>query len=201
MRKFILSILFVVLANSSVIAQNFDFTKSGEEASNNILKEYISAEIEGFRGDVVSYFYDIDNDNKKEIIGIVKSRSFYTIEGYNLVVLEETPEGWQMLPTNIFFDETKPFDITDSKISYSKNSFKGNKKVTEKKNSNYKAAASIKSYYTSRKIRGIEETINIGEGHPSIEVNVNDFPPCEQESFEIQYPTEYEKPKYRIDIY
>ena len=61
------------------MAQSFDFSQKGDEVANDILKESVTKEIEGFHGDVVSYFYDIDNDNKKEIIGIVKSKASFII--------------------------------------------------------------------------------------------------------------------------
>ena len=202
MGKFTLLILLLVFLNAPVIAQTFDFTKSGDEASNDILKNCVSSEIEGFHGDVVSFFYDIDNDNKNEIIGIVKSRTFYTLEGYNLVVVEEDEGGWQMLPTNIYFDETQPLEIKDSKISYHKTVFRRDRKTSASvRNSHYKAAASIKGYYANKKMSEIDEALTVGEGHPSIEINVEDFPECEQKSFEISYPDGYEKPKYYIEMH
>jgi hypothetical protein len=73
--------------------------------------------------------------------------------------------------------------------------------ATIAKDKNFKAAVSIKDYYTNKKIKGIEEAINIGEGHPSVEVDVNDFPACEQGTFVISYPDGYEKPKYHIELH
>ena len=202
MGKIILTILLLMFINAPVIAQSFDFNQNGDETSNDILKEFVASEIEGFHGDVVSYFYNIDDDGEQEIIGIVKSRSYYSLEGYNLVVLDKIEDGWQMLPTNIYFDNTKPLEIADNKISYHKTVFHWNRiSSSHVRNSHFKAAAAIKPRSMNKLMQEIEEAIDIGEGHPSIEVDVNGFPACEQESFDIEYPDGYEKPKYHIEIH
>jgi len=204
MGKFILSVLLFTALVAPSFAQSFDFSKEGNEESNAILKEYIKGEIEGFHGSVVSYFYDIDKDGKQEIIGIVKSKLYYTLAGYNLVILKEDENGWGSMPTDIYFDDGLPFDISGNKISYHKTVFYKNKKAyaTLNKNSgSYKAAVSIKNYYTNKKVKEIEEAINIGEGHPSVEVNESDFPTSEQGTFTISYPDGWEKPKYHIEMH
>lgn len=205
MGKFLLSIL-LILFSTPVFAQSLDFTQKGDEEANAILKEYIiNNEIPGFYGSVVSYFHDIDGDNKDEIIGIVKSKLYYTLAGYNLVVLKQDENGWGAVNTDIYFDDSLPFDISKNKISYHKSFFYKNKKAyaTLSKNNtkNYRAAVSIKDRYTDKKIKGIQEIVEITEGHPSIEVNESDFPVCEQKSFVISYPEGYEKPKYHIEMH
>ena len=203
MGKFLLS-LVLMLATAPVFAQSLDFSQKGDEEANTILKEYITTnEIEGFHGDVVSYFYDVEGDGKNEIIGIVKSKLYYTLAGYNLVMLKQDENGWGAIQTDIYFDDSMPFDISGKKISYHRTVFYKHKKAyaTLNKSNSYKAAASIKDYYTNKKLTGIQEAIDIGEGHPSVEIDVNDIPVSEQKSFKIEYTENYEKPKYRIEIH
>ena len=203
MRKFILSVLLLTAFCVPVLAQSFDFSQKGDEEANVILKEYVKTEIEGFHGGVTGYFYDMDNDGRKEIIGIVQSKLYCTIAGYNLVVLKEDENGWGAIQTDIYFDNGFPFEISGNKVSYNKTIFYKYKKAyaTVKKNNSYKAAASIKDHYTNKKIKGIEEATAIGEGHPSIEVDEKDFPASEQGTFVISYPEGFEKPKYHIELH
>ena len=204
MRKFLLSTLLLLMFCAPVLAQSFDFTKNGDEESNAILKEYIATnEIEGFYGGVVSYFYDINGDNNPEIIGIVKSKLYCNVRGYNLVVLMQDENGWGMIPTDVYFDDSLPFEISKNKLTYHKSFFYKHKigHATISKNRNFKAAVSIKDYYTDKKLKGINEAIDIGEGHPSVELDVKDLPGSEQGTFVISYPEGYEKPKYHIEMH
>ena len=209
MRRFLLSVLLLAFLSTPTFAQSFDFTKTGNEEANAILKEYIKTyEIEGFYGDVVSYFYDIDNDNNPEIIGIVKSKLYCTLKGYNLVVLKQDSNGWGIISTDVHFENSLPFDISGNKITYHKSLFykfkKAHATISKRpdKNTNYRAAASIKDHYKDKKLQGIEEISNIEEGHPSVEIDVNDFPRSEQGTFVISYPDgEYQKPSINIQMH
>jgi len=202
MGKFLLSLTLLVLLNAPVFAQSFDFSKEGDVEANEILKEAVKREIEGFHGGVVGYFYDINGNGKKEIIGIIKSKLYCTLAGYNLVVLEQNDDNWIMTSTNINFDATLPFDIERNKVTYHKSDFYKNKKtVATIKDNDFRAAVSIKEHYANKKLKGIEEATSIGEGHPSVEVDVNDFPECEQRAVNIEYPNGMEKIHYRIELH
>lgn len=201
MKKILLSAIAFSVLNTGVFAQSFDFSKNGNSEADTILKNCIQNEIENFQGDTTAYFYDVDNDGQNEIIGIVKSKLFYNLEGYNLVVLKNNENDWQRIQTNVYFDELKPFDITGNKITYHKSVFYKHKKHTAVlKNGNIHAAASIKDLYQNKKVKGIEQAVDIVEGKPKIEVDISDIPCKVQRAVKIEYHNLSERTKHYLDM-
>ena len=116
MRNFLL-FLTVLLSISPAFAINYDFNKTGDTKANEILKEYITNKIPEFEGDVVGYFHDINEDNKNEIIGIVKSNLFYSLAGYKLVVLKENNSTWETIKNDIYFFYSCPNTVFNSDLA------------------------------------------------------------------------------------
>lgn len=201
MKKFLLFAIAFSVLNLCVFAQSFDFSQNGNSEADAILKDYIQNEIENFHGDTTAYFYDIDNDGQNEIIGIVKSKLFYNLEGYNLVLLKNIENNWQRIQTNVNFDELQPFDITGNKITYHKSVFYKHKKYYATiKNGNIHNADSMKDLYKDKKIKSIERTVDIVEGQPKIEIDVNDIP-CEvQRAVKIEYHNLSGRTKHYLDM-
>ena len=96
--KKIFLMLFLMLFGI-VNAQTFDFSKAGDKKANEIMADFVKQEMPEFYGDVVAYFYDIDSMGEDEILGIVKSKVFYTLKGYELVVLKMDAGFGQLLKT------------------------------------------------------------------------------------------------------
>ena len=109
MRKLFFSITLSSFLFLSCSATTLHFDIKNNSKSNEILKEFADKNCEGRKYAVISHYYDIDNDNKPEIIGIVKSKSYYSSSGYKLIVLRKNGSNWENIKTDIFlFVNLKP---------------------------------------------------------------------------------------------
>ena len=112
MKKIVFILISALFLN--VQTKTFDFNGVGDENSNKILKEFVQTKMPEEDFQVISYFEDINNDNKAEIIGIVKSQYFYSLAGYKLFVLKENNSIWELFKSDVHFDNTQAFDIENN---------------------------------------------------------------------------------------
>jgi len=183
-------------------AQVFNFSNSGQENANEIMFNYIQEKIQAPIHDVIAYFYDIDNDNEEEIIGIVKNKHFYSLAGYNLVILKKQDDDYQNIQTDIYFDDTKPLEIDNKKITYYKSVFYKHKKYSAKYNNNNEVTSDIviKDFFTDKKVKAISE-ITKPQNNLNINiVSVNDLYPDIQRNVNIKYGNLSQRTKHYLDM-
>lgn len=200
MRNFLL-FLTVLLSISPVFAINYDFNKSGDTKANEILKEYITNKIPEFEGDVVGYFHDINEDNKNEIIGIVKSNLFYSLAGYKLVVLKENNSTWETIKNDIYFDITQSFEIENKKITYYHTIFYKNKKYTAKiKNNKITTNLGFLDVVSDKKAQNIEEITKLNETNERNDFIIEQFKAQNQRSVDINYKNLNDRTKHYLEL-
>ncbi|MBQ4646994.1 MAG: hypothetical protein IJB79_06570 [Candidatus Gastranaerophilales bacterium] len=199
MRKIILAIFLLFFAK--VNAQNLDFNKVGNADSNKILKNFIQQKLNSENFDVVSYFVDIDDDSKKEILGIVKSQYFYSLAGYKLFVLKENNSNWEAFKSDIHFDNTQNFEVENKKIIYYKTVFYKNKKCKAKiKKNKIKTSKSFMDIFVNKKAHDIEEITKFEDGHVQNNLNIEDFHAQKQRNVDFHYVNLNEKTKHYLDL-
>lgn len=199
MKKFflILSLFLFFSAN----AQTFDFNKSGDVESNKILKEFLLKKAPESTAQVVSYFFDIDNDNKKEVIGIIKSQFAYSLAGYKLFALKEIDNNWQNFKTDIYFDTTQKFEIENKKITYHKTVFYKNKKcIAHVKKDKIATARLFLDMFKDKKAHNIEEITKFHEPVEHNDFEIENFHAQKQKNVNINYVNLNEKTKHYLDL-
>ena len=173
---------------SSANAQMFDFNKEGNVESNKILKDFLLEKDPNSIAQVVSYFYDVDNDDKKEVVGIIKSQFAYSLAGYKLFVLKESNGKWENFRTDVYFDITQNFEIENKKVVYHKTVFYKNEKCRAKvKKDKIETIGLFLDMFKDKKAHNIEE---ITKFHEPIEHNdfaIEDFHAQSQKSVNINY--------------
>ena len=199
--KKILFLLAIFVFSTKAYSQDFDFLKNGDEKSNLILKKHIENSINYPQISVSSYFYDIDCDGEQEIVGIIKNSEFYSLKGYKLIALKKFNNTWQLLPSNIYFDNSKIISINDKKISYYMSVFYDNKKHSGKiKNNKLISKKHFGDIFSDKKIKNIEEITQCHHTELNHECLFSDFKPEKQKTFNISYPNMSDKPKPYLDI-
>lgn len=198
MKKFILSIFLLSL---SVGAQTYDFNKTGNIESNKILKEYIVKKFPEIRGDVISYFADIDEDNKNEIIGIMKTQYFYSLSGYKLLVLKKENGSWDSFKSDVYFDIANDFEIKNKKITFYKMIFYKNKKYTALiKKDKIKTQETIADLINNKKAHNIEEITKFSENHLHNDFELENFHAHGQKNLQINYTNLDTKTKHYLNL-
>lgn len=167
-------------------AQTFDFSKAGDEKSNKIFKEFMIEEIPEVRPDFVSYFCDIDNDGTLEIIAIIKSNLFHTLKGYNLLVLR--PKTSEFIKTDVFFDNSEPLEITDSRIFYHAGDLYDNKRFeAEFVNNQTVTYTTLSDKRKHKKINKIQNVTEFDIQSVKNEIPLSDLKGSEQKNIRIKY--------------
>lgn len=199
MKKFLF--IFCALLFSCATAKNFDFAAGGNISSNEILKDFIKTDLNGYEAPVVSYFYDFDADGKSEIIGIVKSQVFYTPEGYRLIALKKSGESWHAMDSDVKFDAYCKFSVEKNKITYYKTVFYKNKKFKAKiKGENIRTAKSASGFFFNRKAKSIARAVNFTENPERNELELVSIPTDRQRAVNINYTNLSEKTKHYLDM-
>ena len=196
--KKIFLILFLMLFGI-VNAQTFDFSKAGDKKANEIMADFVKQEMPEFYGDVVAYFYDIDSMGEDEILGIVKSKVFYTLKGYKLVVLKMDAGFWTTIENDIFFDPAQEFEVNNKKIIYHGSVFYKNRKYKAKiKNGKIKLHKSLSDRLFDRKAHNIEEITEFVHVKEKNVINFEQFPKSEQRNVNIHYENLHDKTKHYL---
>lgn len=167
-------------------AKTFDFSKTGNEKSNKIFKEFMLEELPEVRPDLVSYFCDIDSDGTLEIIAIIKSNMFHTLQGYNLLVLR--PKTSEFIKTDVFFDNSQPLEIEDSHIFYYAGDLYDNKRFeAEFVNNQTVTYTTLSDKRKHKQIKKIQRVTEFDIQSVKNEIPLNDLKGSEQKNIRIKY--------------
>ncbi|MBQ8634914.1 hypothetical protein IJ425_02020 [bacterium] len=199
MKKLLLLFLNIALCAN---ATTFDFNKEGNPQSNKILKDFISStSLIDENTKVVSYFNDINEDGKDEIIGIVKSQYFYSLAGYKLFALKNNDSKWEAIKSDVYFDNSQEFEIENKKITCHKTVFYKNKKLKAKVKKNKIATSkSLFDCFKNKKAQDIEEITKFDEGHTQNNFELENFHSQSQKNVEIHYNNLDEKTKHYLNL-
>ena len=194
-------LLLAVMLFSCAFAQNFDFNSKGEDEANIILKNYIQKEFDIDDFDTCAYFYDIDNDNTKEIIGIVKTNIFYTLEGYKLVVLKKISDNYEIIKSDVFFDNSQNLLIEGDKITYYKTIFYKNKKYSASiKNNEIKTSKNVGDKLTDKKVQNIEQLTRHTHNENVNNLELSDFKSAAQKNINLKYNNLSDRTKHYLEM-
>ena len=195
MKKLVFALLSFIVIQTGLNASTFDFKSYGDSLSNPILEEYVQKYLEGFRGDVVSYYYDIDNDGVFEIIGIVKSNLFYNSQGYELVVLKNKDGSWHNINTDIYFDISKKIEINGRTVSYYKSSLKQGRllegRIPNRLSEGFRQLTHNKN---------IKNAHLVTEGVSGREYDVSSFSGSPQKAVKIQYENLSDRTRHYLEM-
>ena len=200
MRNFLLALVFLFFINPA-FSQTFDFEKKGNISSNEILNAYVLKKIPDFQGDVSSYFFDIDNDEIDEIVGIIKANFFYSLSGYKLVVLKKENDSWKSFRNDIYFDISKKFEVKNKKITYYHSVFYGNKKYKAKiKKNKIVTSKHFLDIFKDKKAHDIEEVTKFVQNNEHNDFALEQFHSNKQKSVNINYTNLNEKTKHYLEL-
>ena len=201
MKKSIVSFVILGLLSAGVLAQTFDFSKSGDSEASQILKDYIMSEYESIYPDTVGYFCDIDNDGKKEVIGIVKSSLFYSLAGYKLFVLRKNEDKYELVKSDVIFDNSQSFEIDNGNFEFYRTFIYKNKKYKARyKNNEIITKIEASDFLTDRKVKNIENITQPVRFDNRVEVNLVDIPANAQPEVNIRYKNLSERTKHYLSI-
>ena len=194
--------LLLLILSECVFAQSFNFNASGDEKANDILKNYIQNEYDIEDVDSAAYFYDVDQDGEKDVLGIVKSNIFYNMEGYKLIVLKKEGNDYKHLKCDIFFDNTKDIVFEkDNKITYYKSVFYKNKKYSAYiRNSGIKTIKTPKDKLTDNKMKNIEQLTRHVHNENVNVVELSDFKTLPERNVNIRYRNLSDRTKHYLDM-
>ena len=200
MRKLFLLLFFNITLCAN--AATFDFSKNGNPQSNEILKNYITSKnIINENTEVVSYFNDINQDGKEEIIGIVKSKYFYSLAGYKLFALKNNNSNWEAIKSDVYFDNSQEFKIENKKIICHKTIFYKNKKFTARvKKNKISTSKSFLDCFKNKKAHDIEEITKFSEEHVQNNFELENFHAQNQKNVDIHYNNLNEKTKHYLNL-
>jgi len=191
----------IFLLTLSVNAQTFDFQKEGNAQSNEISKNFILEKIPDFKGKIISYFFDIDENGENEIIGIVKHPYFYSLSGYKLLVLKIENGSYKSVKSDVYFDIAQNFEIKNKKITYYKTIFYKNKKCSAKiKKDKIKTKKSLLDCCKDKKAHNIEEITKFSETHQHNDFEIENFHAQKQKNVDFHYVNLNEKTKHYLDL-
>lgn len=198
MRKFVLVLLGLFLCCAGSHAVTFDFNAEGNNSSNEILKNVIKENFDDIDCNVISYYYDIDNDGIQEIIGIAKSSLFYSPEGYKLIALKNKDDNWVFLHNNIYFDLTKTVNIENHKVEYYKTSLYKNRKHTSKISN--KVANCFKESTIKQSMKNSNKVLKVNEGTSGEEIDLSAIEVPVQRAVKIQYKNLSDRTKHYLEM-
>ncbi len=199
MKKIFYSLFLSLFLTANAVT--FDFTTEGNVNSNKILKETISNDFINDDTQIISFYNDIDNDSNNEIIGIVKSQYFYSLAGYKLFVLKNNNNKWEILKSDVYFDNSQNIEIKNKKITYNKTIFYKNKKCKAKiKKNKIVTSKSIFDFFKDKKAHDIEEITKFSEGHTQNNFELENFHSQKQKNVNFSYKSLDEKTKHYLDL-
>ncbi len=201
MRKLFCILVLFICCYGSAHCATFDFSATGDAIANETLENFVKSNIEGFKGNVVSYYHDIDGDNIPEIIGVVKSNLFYNLEGYKLIVLKKEADDWFLTENEIYFDNTKNFNINKNIAEYYKSSIYnfGKTKKHQSKISN-KISKKTTCSSIAKKSKNTERLMLVSEGTSGVEIDLSEITPEVQKAVIIDYKELSKRTKHYLEI-
>ena len=200
MKRILIILAFLTYVNP-VYSQTLNFTKNGNESSNEILKEYVLKKMPDFQGDVSSYFYDINDDGVKEIVGIIKTNLFYSLAGYKLVVLKNNNNVWNSFKNDIYFDINQNFEIKNKKITYYHSVFYGNKKYKAKiKKNKIVTSKHFFDFFKDKKAQDIEDVTKFVEVKEHNDFALEQFHSQGQRNVNINYTNLSDRTKHYLEL-
>ena len=200
MKRILIILAFLTYVNP-VYSQTLNFTKNGNESSNEILKEYVLKKMPDFQGDVSSYFYDINDDGVKEIVGIIKTNLFYSLAGYKLVVLKNNNNVWNSFKNDIYFDINQNFEIKNKKITYYHSVFYGNKKYKAKiKKNKIVTSTHFFDFFKDKKAQDIEDVTKFVEVKEHNDFALEQFHSEGQRNVNINYTNLSDRTKHYLEL-
>ncbi len=179
----------------------FDFSKNYDKDASEILTEYVEQFTKIFCPEAKAEFYDIDNDNKKEIVGYAKNGTFYSLEGYRLLILKESDKNedtntitindkhWKMVPSDIYFEPDLPFKIDGDKITFKQTHFYKHRKQSAKIGQSSLKTRQDFSSINAKRVKKIAETIEFTNNNVQNNININEFSGSTQKNVNIFYST------------
>lgn len=198
MDKFFISIALISFFVSSCQGATLNFANKNNSSSNLIIKQKLN-DIKEYG--IISHYFDIDDDGKKEILGLVKSQQFYTSSGYKLIVLKNTNGNWENIQTDVYFDPTQEFSINNKKITYHKSFLYNNKKCKAKyKNNEVKTSKSIFNFFKNQKAKNIEQITAFHKSTLKNNFELTNFNAHPQRSININYTNLNEKTKHYLEM-
>ena len=182
-------------------AATFNFHKANDSGSNEIIRNIAPKDIVNEKTQIISYFYDINNDKKDEIIGIIKSQYFYSLEGYKLFALRQNESGWEIIKSDVYFDNTQDLEIKNKKIKYYKTVFYKNKKSKAKiKKDKIVASKSLFDFFKNKKAHDIEEITKFTQTTTHNDFEIENFHAEKQKTVDFHYVNLDEKTKHYLDL-
>lgn len=182
-------------------ATTFDFQKQNASKSNEIMKNLAPQDIIDEKTQIISHFYDINNDKKDEIIGIIKTSYFYSLEGYKLFVLRQKDASWEILKSDVYFDDAKNIEIKNKKITYYKTVFYKNKKCKARiKKDKIVTSKSLLSFFKNKKAHDIEEITKFTETNQHNDFELENFHAHKEKTIDVHYNNLNEKTKHYLNL-
>ena len=186
--------LLLVVLSQIVFAHSFDFNSKGDTKAGDIIKKYLESKFELEDIDTVGYFW---ND---KIIGIAKHNSFYNLEGYKLIVLNND-EDYTPIKCDVFFDNTKEIIFSNDKIKFYKSVFYKNKKYSATIGKNrITTNKSINDKLTDRKTQSIEHLTRHTKAESVNYLDISDFKTDTERNINIKYNNLSERTKHYLDM-
>ncbi len=199
MKKVILVLFLNLFLCANAIT--FDFQKQNDSKSNEIMKSLAPQDIINEQTQIISYFYDINNDKKDEIIGIIKTSYFYSLEGYKLFALRQKGTSWEILKSDIYFDDAKNIEIKNKKITYYKTVFYKNKKCKARiKKDKIVTSKSLLSFFKNKKAHDIEEITKFTETNIHNDFELENFHAHKEKTIDVHYNNLNEKTKHYLNL-
>ncbi len=200
-KKFIVVIAIFLFSTSSYAAV-LNFNNGGNKSSNNILSDFIENKYNTYGVDTVSYYCDVDNDSKKEIVGIVKHGAFYKVANYQLVVLKQNNQGtWSMLNSDVYFSTSRNVEINNKTIVYYTDYLGKNKKLKAKIKDN-EIVKKINPFNIFAKMRmaKLERALEITNTGNKNVVEIADFNAQKQRNVNIGYKNLSPRTKHYLEL-
>ena len=201
MRKlFYILVSYISLCLGSYCA-TYNFSAQGDISANQILEEFANNNIENFKGDIISYYHDIDGDNIPEVVGIIKSNLFYNIEGYKLIILKKEADTWHLTDNEIYFDNTKSININKNIAEYYKSSIHNfTKSKKHQSRISNKISKNTTASVITRKSRGTQKLMLVSEGTSGVEIDLEAITPEVQKAVIIDYKDLSKRTKHYLEI-
>ena len=186
MKKWFL--LFIILSQA-VFAQTFDFNSKGVDSANKILEDYVEKEFQIDDAKATAYYFDVTGDNNQEVVGIIKTGIFYTLEGYKLIVLKKEDNEYKPIKCNVFFDNTKEIVFEKGKVTFYKTQFYKNKKYSASiKSDEIRTIKTVNDKLKDGKVQNIEKVTRHSTGRPVNNLELADFKTTPERRVKLSYP-------------
>ncbi|MBR3605594.1 MAG: hypothetical protein IKL52_06165 [Candidatus Gastranaerophilales bacterium] len=196
--------LFLILFLNLFLCANattFDFQNPNNSKSNEIIRKLAPEDIINEKTQIISHFYDINNDGKDEIIGIIKAPYFYSLEGYKLFALKQKDSSWEIIKSDVYFDNNQDIKIKNKKITYHKTIFYKNKKCKARiKKDKIVSSKSLLFFIKNKKVHDIEEITKFQETNQHNDFELENFHAHKEKTIDVHYNNLSPRTKHYLDL-